>query len=322
MRIFTRAWRFLFDHSEIPSNAPAGLDDSRARAAAFSVLVPFPVTYVVYLISKLALSGLDSELSSLIGALTCFAAFFGSMVWAFWFTHKRVKARFLAIRESAEAPALAAGYGFHDTFPPPLPSTSEAVFYRWRYALIPQRLTHAITGTFSDYHFTAGHLEGVEVSRTARQTSRSPYSENIVMVKLPGLLPELKLRDRGASTPRDYGITLQSAPSGDPAVDARWDIQSHYPALAHQMLTPEMRAYLVTVPFVPCTMVIRNGYLISCRDPLGDFESISQRLAILVGFIERIPAEFWQRETTAIEGGAGRAVEPAIRVTTWPILRR
>lgn len=300
-----RAWRYLFDYSEIPSNAPAALDDSRLRWSAFAFLVPVVVTLPWVVIGPRIDAGIDAELAALIGTGVTIVIFGGSLIAAFWFTHKRADARFLAIREAAKASAVAAGYEFHDAFPPPLPATSETVFYSSRYPLIPERLTQVITGTSGGRRFTAGHLEGVEVFRTTGRRARIPRSENIVMMALPSPLPELKLRDRSASTTRDYGYTLPAVPTGDAAVDARWDVQSHHPELVRQFMTPELRAYLVGVPFVPCTMVIRNGYLIACRDPRSDFESIAERLTIMGGLLDRVPAALWERETTALEAGGG-----------------
>jgi len=304
-----RAWRYVFDHSEIPSNAPAALDDSRLRWSAFAFLVPFVVTLPWAIVGPRIDVGIDEELTALIGTGVTIVIFGVSLIAAFWFTHGRADARFLAIRETAKGPAIAAGYEFHDSFPPPLPATSEAVFYASRYPLVPERLTQVFTGTSGGRRFTAGHLQGVEVFRTTGRRARIPRSENIVLVALPSPLPELKLRDRSASTTRDYGYTLPSAPSGDAAVDARWDVQSHHPELVQQFMTPEMRAYLIGVPFVPCTIVIRNGYLIACRDPRGDFESITERLAIVGGLIDRVAAALWERDTTDLEAGAG-ALEP------------
>ena len=321
MRILMRAWRYLFDYSEIPSNAPAALDDSRLRWSSSAFLVPFAVTLPWLIIGPKIDVGIDEELTALLGTGVTIVIFGGSLIAAFWLLHGRADARFLAIRETAKAPAVAAGYAFHETFPPPLPATSEAVFYKSRYPFVPVRLTQVITGTSGGRRFTAGHLEGVEVFRTTGRRAQIPRSENIVMIALPSLLPELKLRDRGASTTRDYGYTLPAVPSGDAAVDARWDVQSHHPELVRQFMTPEMRAYLIGVPFVPCTMVIRNGYLIACRDPRGDFESISQRLAIMNGFIERVPAALWQRETTDLEAGAG-ALAPWAAPTVGQLFRR
>ena len=319
MRQLTRLWRSVFDYSEIPSDAPSGLDDRRARWAALSMLFPFVPTFVVAVVlMRLDLGG---EFAPLIGTAAIIIVFGGCLMAAFRFAHGKPAAHFRAIRLTAKAPALAAGYEFHDTFPAPSPGMSEAVFYRWRNQLVADRLTEVITGVAGTHRFTAGHLEGFEIPRTQRPT-RSPYSENIVMIALPGLLPELKLRDRSASSPRDYGITLPSAPTGDPAVDARWDVQSHHPELARMFFTPEVREYLARVPLVPCTMVIRNGYLVSCRDPLGSFESISERLAIMTGLIDLIPAELWERPTTALEAGSGRVAEGSIKVTGWPMLRR
>jgi hypothetical protein len=304
-----RLWRAVFDSSEIPSNAPAGLDDSRTRWSTFAFVAPFLLVLLLFVAGQVFDLGFETEVGALIATGLTIVLLGGGLIVSFWFTHGRADAHFLKIRESAREPAVAAGYEFFDSFPPPLPGTSEAVFFKKRYLLVPQRLTQVITGTVGGFRFTAGHLEGVEVSRNTRRPARLPYSENIVMVALPGLLPELKLRDRGASTPGDYGVSLPSVPTGDVGVDARWDVQSHHPELARLFFTREMLDYLITVPFVPCTMVIRNGYLISCRDPLGDFGSISQRLAILVGLVERIPAELWERGTTAAEAGSGRAIE-------------
>ena len=315
MRLLMRLWRSVFDYSEIPSNAPSGLDDSRARWAAGSLLFPFIPTFVV------AVVAVNLDVDPLIATAAVIVVFGGLLMGAFRFAHGRSLRRFRAIRQTAKAPALAAGFEFHEVFPAPSPGMTEAVFYRWRHQLVADRMTEVVTGVSGGHRFTAGHLEGFEIPRTQRPTL-SPFSENIVMIALPSLLPELKLRDRSASSPRDYGVTLPSAPTGDPAVDARWDVQSHHPELARLFFTPEMREYLALLPLVPCTMVIRNGYLISCRDPLGDFDSISARLRILGGVIDRLPSALLGRATTKLEAGSGRVSESGIKVTAWPMLRR
>lgn len=319
MRIFTRVWRHLFDYTEIPTDSPSSLDDSRARAASFAFVLPVVLFFVCFGIWMLF--DISEGIVPFIATVLTLAICAAGLLVAYARGTRRVAERFATIRKTARAPALAAGYTFQDSFAPPLPATSEAVFYQWRYNLVPRVLSEVITGESGGYRFTAGHLVGFEVSHSQRQTY-APFSENIVMIRLPRPLPEVKLRDRVASSPRDYGMKLTPSPTGDAAVDARWAVQSRFPALAHLFFSPRMRAYLASVPMVPCTMVIRNGYLISCRDPLGTFESITQRLDILTGLLDAVPAELWERETTAAEGGAAGIEQPLFKVTTWPFLRR
>jgi hypothetical protein len=244
MRLLMRLWRSVFDYSEIPSDAPSGLDDRRARWAAGSMLFPFVPTFIV------AVVAVALDLNPLIATAATIVVFGGCLMGAFRFAHGRPAAHFRAIRQSAKAPALAAGYSFDDTFPAPSPGMTEAVFYRWRHQLVADRMTEVVSGVLggsgesgvsalsgasgasgapgasgpsgassvSDIsgglRFTAGHLEGFEMPRTQRPTL-SPYSENIVMIALPGLLPELKLRATTASPCRPRRRAMQpSTPAG------------------------------------------------------------------------------------------------------------
>jgi len=319
MRFLSSPWRYIFERSDLPHSGPPSLDDIRARGVALAAGVAILLFVVLDRLGKFLIATIDLSVAAVIVA--CFAIPVVAFLAIFSASQRLAPARFRAIRQQSEQKAVAAGFDFYGEFPPPSSMTTEAVFHDWRFALVPERLTEVITGVTRGYAFTAGHLEGHEFSQTRVQT-RVPFSENIVMLKLPSALPELKLRDRSASSPRDYGLSFGSVPTGDAAVDRRWDVQSRFPELAPLFFTDEFRACLSNVPLVPCTIVIRNGYLIACRDPRGTFESITQRLDILVGLANVIPPSLWERETTALERGDSQVVEPTIKATTWPIFRR
>jgi len=185
--------------------------------------------------------------------------------------------------------------------------------------------TDVITGSFRGREFSAGHISGTTAAPyySTRATglagrfafalapnrvypdpepgSSVVFSENVVRMKLSGLLPELRLLDRD-STSDDYGMALPPYPTGIAQLEKRWDIQTPYPEFARQLLTEPMVAFLCSIPPIPCTMVVRNGELITCGDPEGSFESISARLAILDQFANLIPPSTANRASPEVAG--------------------
>lgn len=227
-----------------------------------------------------------------------------------------ISTRYARLRQDAAIAAPAAGWSFSPTGELPPAEVSEAVFHADRMAIQVTAAIDVTRGTASGFPFTAAHLDGVLMDGPGTGTTRR--SENIVMLALPGLLPELRLRDRRAGTADDYGLDLPRVPSGNPVLDERWDVQTPHPDFLADLLTPKVQAYLAAIPSLPCTIVFRDGHLISCRDPEGSFASISERVRILAGLAELIPATCWNRATPEV---AGRGTYPLLiarsNLTSW-----
>jgi len=297
------AWRSVFLRSDVPTDSVFSLDDARMLWSGLLVTVPFVPVAIIF-----ALYGLFVPKTPLTTGIALAAVIVALVVTALAVQYTisyRLPPRFAARRATIAGPAKEAGWTYLGSSPLPSPQTLEAVFHYSRYKLIPDSFTEVSTGEFRGHRFTAGHLDGHELPQATQRTPGRPYSENIVMMSLPGLLPELKLRDRTTSIIRDYGWDLAVVPTGDPAFDHRWEVQTNFADFASDLLTLELREFLVSVPPVPCTLVFRNGYLIASRDPEATFDSVNRRLEILAGVIERLPAKVWERETSAQVAGVG-----------------
>lgn len=215
----------------------------------------------------------------------------------------RFAAEYSVAREAARVPAIAAGWTYADEAPAPSREVAEAVFRSSSWALVAARMTNVIAGVYRGRDFTAGYIDGYEVITNGPDAAPAgARGENIIQLALPGLLPELRLRDRSVPKSGDYGMTLPGFATGDPALDARWEVQTYYPDFARELLTEPMRAFLRSVPSVPFTINIRVGELISSRDPEGSFDSISQRLGLLSDFADLIPEISWNRATPVVAG--------------------
>ena len=317
----TRGWRSVFARADVYADAPLGLDDTRALVLLGVFVVPF-VPYILF--SYVVVSFVrDNHFWTIFWNATGLVAAVVTFVGGFAWSHRRAENRFRAVRASIEKPALAAGWTYRAEMPLPSPQTREAVFYHVERMLISHTFTEVTIGRFREFPFSSGHIIGHELSAEPVKSESPTKSENVIVLKLPGLLPEFKLFDRTTSRSRDYGVRLPVVPSGDTAVDARWEIQTHYPDFVADLLSPQVREYLANVPRVPCTINSRNGYLIASRDPQATFDSVIQRLEILSGFIEAMPPVVWQRETTPYVAGVGmHGWKNAPRVSGPAIWRR
>lgn len=229
-----------------------------------------------------------------------------------------VDSRFRRHRQLNDAWARDHGWSYSAEEPPPIPEICEATFQQSNHPHKVVRSTEVVRGTFNGWSFVSSHLDGRTLGYSSNNEEGDARSENIVVVTLPGLLPELRLRDRSAGRYEDYGFTLPRVQMEKSDFSARWDVQTRYPDFARQLLTPDLETYLSAAPPFPCTIVLRSGYLIACRDPRGDPDSIQARLELLTGVASRIPAECWGR-TGPVEAGAGVYTPRVARVglTLW-----
>jgi len=303
MRLLRRAWRSIFARADLPTDAAFGLDDSRSMLTALVITVPFVPVALVFAVS--ALIGAKGAIANIVTTVIVVVLLFGTVLAIHAVGSERIVRRFAERRSSIAAPAAEAGWEYSEATLPPSPQTLEAVFHYSRTKLQVASFTEVTTGMFSGHRFTAGHIDGNEVRQAGERGPGLPRSENVVVMSLPGLLPELKLRDRTTSILRDYGWSLAIAPTGDPEFDRRWEVQTNFADFAADLFTPQLRDFLKAVPLVPCTIVIRNGYITASRDPEATFASVSRRLEILTGFVDRIPARVWERETSPQVAGAG-----------------
>ena len=319
-RAIKRGWRAIFARSDIPSDAPFGLDDGRLVWIAFSLAVPWIPVLVVYVVLGPLARGNEFWAFVNTGLIVVLGG--GTLIAAFWLTVSRSESRYRALRESIAAPAREAGWTYAFALPLPSPQTMEMVFRNANNRIVAHGLTETVLGEFRDRPFSAGHLSGHVVSTKMNASKSASHSENIVVMQLPALLPEFKLFDLSTSRSRDYGVRLPVSPTPYEPLNARWEIQSHYPDFVGDMLGEEMLAFLVEFPPIPCTISCRNGYLIASRDPLATFESVSERLRILADFIDLLPAIVWRRETSPHVAGVVLHGYKRPMITGPEILRR
>lgn len=232
--------------------------------------------------------------------------------------NKAIDSRFGRLRDSNETWAASQGWNYSAEEAPPAPEICEATFQQSNHPHKVIRSTNVVSGSFNGWAFTASHLDGRTIGYSRNDEEGEPRSENIVVVTLPGLLPELRFMDRTAGSYEDYGLTLPSIPLERSAFSTRWDVQTGYPEFAKQLLTPDVVNYLAAAPNFPCTIVMRNGFLIACRDPQGNPESIRQRLELLTGLADRVPAHCWGRANAVVAGaGVYTPVVARVGLTLW-----
>lgn len=301
MHILRRAWRRVFAPSELRDDSPLSLDDARQLSTFLIFTVPIVAFALALSVGGAVLP--EGPVARVVRLVISAIAFVGPFLWIL-VRRATVADRFQARRAAAAGHVRAAGWTFLDDAALPTPQTREAVFHRYKRSLVPTGFSEVSIGRYEGKPFSAGHLAGLVLPEDGERGPGLDYSENIVIMSLPGLLPELKLRDRSVAEARDYGISLPIVAMPDagrwesPHLQ-RWAVQSNYPDFATDLLADEgIRRYLEAVPRLPCTITFRNGYLIASRDPEGTYESILVRLQILSGLIDRLPARVWERETS------------------------
>lgn len=301
MSSLRQAWRYVFARSDISADSPLGLDDSRLLWTSVMFTAPLVAFGIVQALS-VAFVTPSPPTNAITGAVSIIAMV-GTLVAVGYYSTAKLPPKFAARRAAIAGPARAAGWTYAEQYPLPTAQTLEAVFHFSRERLVPETFTEVTSGEYAGHRFAAGHLAGRERREAGETTRGRARSENVLLVSLPGLLPELKLRDRTTSDIRDYGWSMAVLSTGDKAFDRRWELQTNAADFAKELLTPELRSFLAAAPLDPCTIVIRNGYIIASRDPEASFESVSARLRLLTGVIDRIPAAAWERGTTPDEAG-------------------
>ena len=296
-----RAWRYVFARSDIPADSPFGLDDTRMRWTALMLTAPLVAFALVFSASVAFVP--SNPVTNIVTVVVCIVAMVATLLAVSYYAFQKVPLKFAARRAAIAAPARQAGWTYTDELALPSAQTLEAVFHYARDRLVPETFTEVTTGQFEGHTFAAGHITGRERDEGGETVRGAAKSENIVLVSLPAPLPELKLRDRSTSIIRDYGWSMAVISTGDPAFDRRWEVQTNYAEFARELFSPELRSFLAEAPLVPCTIVIRNGYIIASRDPEATFSSVTTRLQILTGVIERVQPALWTRGTTPQEAG-------------------
>ena len=209
-----------------------------------------------------------------------------------------------AMRQSAQELARAAGWQWSTAAPAPAMEIGEAVFREdGRFRAWPIGMSEVVTGTTRNgRQFFAGHLVGYSIDVGGKSSIVNRRDENLVAVTLPDLLPEIRLVDLEASNGPGFGVVLPTLPP--PAwMPARWQVQGFVPEFAAELLTPRFIDVLATAP-ANCTVVIRHGSVVCCRDLRADFESIRDRVAFLDRLVDAVPAGSWHR-TSPVAAGAG-----------------
>jgi heme exporter protein D len=304
--------------SPLPESSVPGSIPRRARQSwlLFVIAIGLPVVLMAW--PFFAISG-HRELVWL-AVVLAFAAI------ALAFTLMTLVARWLGPREDRLSAALRArgreqlaarGWTYSAEAAPLSRELEEAVMQAGSRRRAWTRASDVITGTWRGRAFTAEHVDAFQGTPGGSTPIGSSADDNIVVMPTPGLVPELRIRDTGIRAEQDYGLGLPPVAAAFPGLGPRWQVQTPYPQFAADLLTPELCAYLDTVP-VPCTIAFRYGAIVSTGDLIGSVETIQARLEVLSGVLDRVPAAVWGRADDVTAGkGAYAVLGTSQRLTNW-----
>lgn len=228
---------------------------------------------------------------------------------------ERIARRYRAIRERSADLAATNGWRYSPVGEVPTTllgpvfsaSFSSITQFGTRMGLTAESATEVVDGEYRGRPFAALHLDGYVATGNGGIKRGNDRSENLVLVRLPGTLPEFRLVNAAASNRWDYGTPLPEAatiPIGPgaqpqngttPTLQTRWRLQTANPAFAADLLHPEFVALLGSIGPLDCSIACTNGYLVAFRDPEASPESILARLDLLSTVADAIPPVCWQR---------------------------
>ncbi|MEV7694598.1 hypothetical protein AB0N73_14835 [Microbacterium sp. NPDC089189] len=210
-----------------------------------------------------------------------------------------------AVRPSFEA----AGWRWEDATPPPALEIQEAALrVRPREGAIwPTGMSEVATGDAHGYPATAGRLVGYEYGTTNSGTKFGHRVEtNVLWLRLPDVLPEIRFGDATLSRRDDHGVRLPPLPRPPFGPSARWSVEGFIPAFAADLLTPGFVSALETAP-ERTPVVIRAGHILTYGFPTHDLVAVQARAALLAALLQHVPAAAWGRADALV---AGTGVSP------------
>ncbi|WDG18467.1 hypothetical protein [Microbacterium sp. Clip185] len=208
------------------------------------------------------------------------------------------------------------GWQWEDAAPPPSIEIAEAAFRATTSDEIwPTGMSEVVTGQVNGREITAARLVGYVQNRgNLGNAWGDRYETNLVWMRLPASLPEIRFGDQTLRrrndygiklTPRrpnDYGIKLPPIPPLGPVwPSTRWSVEGFIPAFAQDLLTPAFVAALEAAP-ERSPIVIRAGVILTYGAETLDVASVDARIALLASLVDAVPAAAWGRADALVAG--------------------
>lgn len=209
-----------------------------------------------------------------------------------------------AARRATRPEFEARGWHWEDAAPPPSIEISEAAFRATPAKEIwPTGMSEVVTGQAHGHDVTVARLVGYLQRRGNKGNAWGDrYETNLIWMRLPASLPEIRFGDQSLRARDDYGIKLPPIPPLGPVwPSARWSVEGFIPAFAQDLLTPEFVAALETAP-ERSPVVIRAGVILTYGAEALDVASVDARIALLASLVDAVPAAAWGRADALVAG--------------------
>ncbi|NYD67792.1 hypothetical protein [Agromyces atrinae] len=232
---------------------------------------------------------------------------------------KRRRAAQARERQSTRETFVARGWRWEDAAPPPDMEISEAAMRarRGHRAIWPTGMSEVASGTAHGYAATAARLVGYEFTTTNTGTPLGRRVEtNLVWLRLPQSLPEIRFGDATLPDRADAGVRLPPLDRSPAGPSERWSVEGFIPDFARDLLTPGFVAALETAP-ERTPVVIRDGVILTYGAESLDVAAVDARLDLLATLLGRVPADAWGRADALV---AGTGVSPHM-ASDGPALR-
>ncbi|WP_243226560.1 hypothetical protein [Microbacterium sp. CIAB417] len=234
-----------------------------------------------------------------------------------------------AARRATRPVFEARGWKWEDATPPPALEIAEAAMRARRSQDIwPTGMSEVVTGEAHGHQATAARLVGYEHNTGSGGNSWGERREvNLVWMRLPAALPEIRFGDTTLGRGKDYGIRLPWIPPMSPNwPSSRWSVEGFIPAFAIDLLTPGFRSALEVAP-TRCPIVIRAGFILTYGSETLDVATVDARLALLASLVEQVPSSCWGRADALVAGtgvfpqeladGSGLRLEQRLVARDW-----
>ena len=152
-------------------------------------------------------------------------------------------------------------------------------------------LMHLNTGDYAGHSFTYTYrTHGTDSDNNSTSTD---HNWHVVGLELPVPFPNLTIRRRRKLDALGNALT-KPLDFASPELTAAYTIHSEHPPAAFDIFTPEMIQWLVGEQFRD-EMVMQDHCVYVFRKGKQKLEAIDPMLGQLSGFLNRIPAEAWQK---------------------------